>query len=465
MAHIVIIDDDEAICRTLDFHFKRQGFAVSYAHSAEEGMPIAVAPEVDAVILDIRLPGRDGLNLLCDIKRRRPTLPVIMITAFHDFDTTVAAMQGGAVDYVPKPIDLDELDAAVDRVLARDRLRSSDDLVLGAAEPERSQMIGLSFPMKEVFKRIALVAQSRVTVLVLGESGTGKELVARAIHQASAERSHPFVAINCAALVETLLESEMFGHERGAFTGAIHTHRGKVEQAGEGTLFLDEIAELSPCLQGKLLRVLEEREYTPVGGTQTRKSKARFIAATNVNLRDRVVEGTFREDLYYRLNVASVDLPPLRARRGDLRPLVEYLLRKINRDLRRNIRRVSADVIDCLAAYDWPGNVRELDNVLMKAVVMERGDVLTVKALPCELCRPTAPSPRGGMEDASDGGLRSLRELERDHIEKVLASTGWHKGHTCEILGISRPRLERRIREFELRPAPRKDKGPPESVH
>jgi DNA-binding NtrC family response regulator len=454
MAHILIVDDDVAICRTLDLHLKHHGYAVSYAHSAEDGLPMALAGGVDAVISDIRLPGRDGLALLGEIKAGNPALPVIMMTAFHDLDTTVAAMQGGATDYVPKPIDLDELDAALGGVLARDPAGSDEDLVLGAGESGRSPMIGKSSAMKEVFKRIALVAQSRVTVLILGESGTGKELVARAIHQASAERDHPFVAINCAALVETLLESEMFGHERGAFTGAVSAHKGKVEQVGEGTLFLDEIAELSPRLQGKLLRVLEEREYTPVGGSHVRRSKARFIAATNVNLLDRVAEGAFREDLYYRLNVATIELPPLRARRGDLPHLVEHLLRKINRDLRRSIRRVSGEVMACLAAYDWPGNVRELENVLMKAVVMERGDALTAAALPPEVRQ----APREAREDwPEDRPLRSLRDLEHEYIERVLVRTGWHKGRTCEILGISRPKLERRIREFGLRSPRQKD--------
>lgn len=465
MTHILIIDDDEAICRTLDFHLKRQGFAVSFAHSAEDGLPLAVGTKVDAVISDIRLPGRDGLLLLRDIKERRPTLPVIMMTAFHDLDTTVAAMQGGAVDYVPKPIDLDELDAALERVLARDCLGSGADLVLGVPSSGRSQMIGTSFAMKEVFKRIALVAQSRVTVLILGESGTGKELVARAIHEASAERHHPFVAINCAALVETLLESEMFGHERGAFTGAVSAHKGKVEQVGEGTLFLDEIAELSPRLQGKLLRVLEEREYSPVGSRVVKKSNARFIAATNVNLQEQVAEGTFREDLFYRLNVATLDLPPLRARRGDLAPLVECLLRKINRDLRRNIRRVSAEAMERLAAYDWPGNVRELENVLMKAVIVEHGDILTENSLPAEVRRMGLPGVSCCSEAPGEKHLQSLRELERVHIGMVLAQTGWHKGRTCEILGISRPRLERRIREFGLAPPAGKQKSPLEPIH
>lgn len=450
MAHILLIDDDRAICRTLNHHFQQNGHRVSLGHTAEEGAELALSPDIEVIVSDVRLPGRDGLWLLSRIKVDRPALPVIMITAFHDFETTVAAMQGGAVDYVAKPIDLDELDAAIDRTLSRES--HDEGLVIGPPGGANTQIVGQSSAMKAVFKSIGLVAQSRITVLVLGESGTGKELVARAVHNASPDRHHPFIAVNCAALVETLLESEMFGHERGAFTGAVTAHKGKVEQVGEGTLFLDEIAELSLPMQSKLLRILEEREYTPVGSTQVKKSKARFITATNVDLRDRVANGQFREDLYYRLNVATIDLPPLRTRNCDIPLLMDFLLRKINKDLRKTIRRVSVEAMNCLMAYDWPGNVRELENVLMKSVVLERGDVLTVDSLPFEIRREAAV-PKNLFEYECDRPLCSLRELEREHIQRVLAGTNWHKGKTCDILGISRPRLERRIREFGLVPS------------
>jgi len=288
-------------------------------------------------------------------------------------------------------------------------------------------------------------------VMILGESGTGKELVARAIHNASAEKKLPFVAVNCAALVDSLLESELFGHERGAFTGAVNAHKGKIEQAGEGTLFLDEIAELTPLIQGKLLRILEAREYSPVGSTQVKRSSARFITATNVDLQERVASTEFREDLFYRLNVAAINLPPLRERPGDIPLLVDFLLRKINRDLRKNIRRVSGETMACLNAYAWPGNVRQLENTLMKAAVMERGDTLSVDRLPPEISRvQEKQAPTSQPFSAND--FRSLRELEKDHIERVLERTGWHKGKACEILDISRPKLERRIHEFNLIP-------------
>jgi len=452
--HMLIVDDDLAICQTLKSHFQKTGFQVSLANTAEDGITIALSSNIDAIISDIRLPGKGGLDLLHEVKAQKPALPVIMITAFHDLEMTVAAMQGGAMDYVPKPIDLAELDAALGRAFSSSSSAahvSGEALIVGMADDTTTQIVGQSFAMKEVFKSIGLVAQSRVTVMILGESGTGKELVARAIHNASAERKLPFVAVNCAALVDSLLESELFGHERGAFTGAVNAHKGKIEQAGEGTLFLDEIAELTPLIQGKLLRILEAREYSPVGSTQIKKSSARFITATNVDLQERVAAGEFREDLFYRLNVAAINLPPLRERPGDIPRLVDFLLRKINRDLRKNIRRVSGEAMACLNAYAWPGNVRQLENTLMKAAVMERGDTLSIDRLPPEIGRAQEkPAPTSQPSPAND--LRSLRELEKDHIERVLERTGWHKGKACEILDISRPKLERRIQEFNLIP-------------
>ncbi len=458
LIHILIVDDDMAICQTLKSHFQKSAFQVSLVNTAEEGINVALSSNIDAIISDIRLPAKGGLDLLREVKAEKPELPIIMITAFHDMEMTVAAMQCGAMDYVPKPIDLPELDAAVSRALfasSRSEHVTGDPLIIGATDVTPTQIVGQSFAMKEVFKTIALVAQSRVTALILGESGTGKELVARAIHNASAEKDMPFIAVNCAALVDSLLESELFGHERGAFTGAVNAHKGKVEQVGEGTLFLDEVAELTPLIQGKLLRILEAREYSPVGSAQVKKSKARFIAATNVDLQARVASGEFREDLFYRLNVASINLPPLRERQGDMPRLIDFLLRKINRDLRKNIRRVSGEAMACLNAFAWPGNVRQLENVLMKAAVMERGDTLTIDRLPPELRCSRMPISASGIDAPIPKNLLSLREMEKNHIVHVLEKTGWHKGQACEILDISRPKLERRIHEFNLSPPDR----------
>lgn len=452
MPRLLVIDDEEAIGQTLKLHFSQLGFDVIAVNNAMDGLSHLTRGGVDVVVSDIKMPGHDGLWLLEKISENHSGIPVIMITAFHDLDNTVAAMHGGAVDFVPKPIDLDELEQAVDRAINTTADSDGDSLVVGSEQKNAPKgIVGSSRAMQNVFKAVAMVSQSPVTVLLLGESGTGKERISHAIHDASPHSKEPFLAVNCAALVETLLESELFGHERGAFTGAVTAQKGKVDAAGEGTLFLDEVAELSLGMQGKLLRLLEEREYSPVGSTKVKRSTARFIAATNVNLKERVEDGRFREDLYYRLNVFSISIPPLRERHEDLPPLVRYLLAKVNREAQKDIRRVPADVMDAIENYSWPGNVRELENILLKAAVLSTGATLQMSHLPDELTKLTngfdvEPS---AVTDSENRPL-SLKELELQHINRVLAYTGWHKGKSCEILGVSRPRLERRIKEFGL---------------
>ncbi|PHS79689.1 MAG: Fis family transcriptional regulator [Rhodospirillaceae bacterium] len=454
MPQLLVIDDDEAIVQTLALHFGQLGFEVFTASDSLQGLAQVDSHDIDVVISDINMPGQDGLWLLEKINENHPGIPVIMITAFHDLDNTVAAMHGGAVDFVPKPIDLEELENAIERALkAHQKGNVEDDaLVMGDDYKVMPRgIVGSSRSMQNVFRAVAMVSQSPVSVLLLGESGTGKERVSRAVHDASPQSGQPFVAVNCAALVETLLESELFGHERGAFTGAVSAHKGKVEVAGEGTLFLDEIAEMSMAMQGKLLRLLEEREYSPVGSTKIKTSKARFIAATNVDLKERVEEGRFREDLYYRINVFSISIPPLRERREDISLLVRHLLAKINAETQKNICRVPLDVMNALNQFDWPGNVRELENVLLKACVLSTGDTLQLSNLPPELISSSNGEDLTKPQNLNDTAqLISLKELEYQHICRVLACTGWHKGKSCEILGVSRPRLERRINEFGI---------------
>lgn len=443
MATLMIIDDEPTLLRSLELHFVERGFEVSVASSAEEAIERGLidAP-IDLLISDIRMPGMDGLGLLERLVAERPGVPVIIMTAFYDMETTIAAMHGGAVEFMPKPIDIVRLDAAVDQALRR----GADFVSISTGAPD-SPLAGRSRSMADVFRSVALVAQSRATVLITGESGTGKEVVARAIHGASPFRDQPFLAINCAALVETLLESELFGHARGAFTGAYAAHVGKVEAAGEGTLFLDEIAELSLPMQGKLLRLLESREYSPVGSTEIRRSRARFMAATNVDLADSVADGAFREDLYYRLNVVTVRMPPLRERKADIPLLVDNLLRRINSETGRQIQRISSDAMRALESHDWPGNVRELENVLTRAAVLARGEVIVA----VDLQDAPHPANQGGDASSQDSAEpASLREVERDHIQRVLEATDWHKGRTCDILGISRSRLDRKLREYGL---------------
>jgi len=447
VSRVLVVDDDQASARTLQLHLRAEGHDTVVAHDAEAGLTAAAELQPDLLILDIRMPGRSGLEVLPEFKALQPAPHVIMITAFHDMDTTIEAMQQGAEDYIHKPVDIDELDAALERILGLGR---ADNLVpTSDAAGGRFDMVGRSRAMKDVFKNIGLVARSNTTVLITGESGTGKELVARAVHNASGNADGPFVAVNCAAVVETLLESDMFGHEKGAFTGAVGRQPGKFALAAGGTIFLDEVGEMSPAMQAKLLRVLQYKEFTPLGSKAAVRTDARIIAATNVELADRVTQGRFREDLYYRLRVVNVHLPPLRERPEDLPDLVQTLLARINADLRSGITHIDQAVIDCFGDYAWPGNVRELENMLLKSVALTAGNTLTLDQLPPELqgaCATPEMPPAGAV------GLCSLAEMERDHVARVLQATEWHRGQACKILDVSRPRLRRIMREYNLEP-------------
>ena len=443
---VLVVDDDVGICRTLQLHLTGNGYDIDVAHSVEQGLGHAQRTVPDLVILDIRMPGLSGLDGLVEFKNRFPDVHVIMITAFHDMDSTIEAMQSGAEDYIHKPIDIDELDSAIARILAPDRSKTVETGDSGNGVGGNT-MVGRSHAMKEVYKTIGLVATSPVTVLITGESGTGKELVARAIHRVSTHSNGPFVAVNCAALVETLLESDMFGHEKGSFTGAINRQPGKFALAKDGTIFLDEIAELSPAMQAKLLRVLQEKEFTPVGAKHAEKTTARVIAATNVDLKERVQQGSFRNDLYYRLQVVNIQLPPLRERKEDILDLVQALLARINTQLDRNVRQLSMDVITCLQDYHWPGNVREMENVLAKAVALCPGNVIT-RDLVGDICEPRNSSQSSPEELPLSQW--SLDDITCAHVRRVLEATHWHKGQACDVLGISRPRLRRMINQFEL---------------
>ncbi|MFT6915934.1 MAG: two-component system response regulator AtoC [Motiliproteus sp.] len=447
MSQLLIIDDDLAICRMLELHFRIEGHSVSVAHSVDEGLASALQTPPELIILDIRMSGKSGLEGLLEFKIQAPNARVIMITAFHDMESTIQAMQGGADDYIHKPIDLVQLDKAVRNAFQHSQ-PSDTELDLVAHIVSSSAMVGSSSAMREVFKTIGRVSGNTATVLITGESGTGKELVARAIHNASDRRDGPFVAINCAALVETLLESEMFGHERGSFSGAVSQQLGKFALAENGTLFLDEVGELSLTIQAKLLRVLQEREFVPLGGKKALTTNARIITATNVNLQEAVKQKRFREDIYYRLEVVQIQLPPLRERQEDIIDLVPVLLSRINRDLNAGVTRVSSDVMEALQAHRWPGNVRELENVLTKAVALCPSSCLTPDLLPTALqglsidavvAQPSLDNPQARC---------SLKEMEQAHVYSVLQETDGHKGQACEILGISRPRLQRMLADF-----------------
>ena len=448
MTRILVVDDDRASCRMLEFHLRAQGHQAASVHDVDDALERLAADPFDLLILDIRMPGRSGLEGLPEFRARHPRIPVIMITAFHDMDSTIEAMQQGAADYIHKPIDLDELDAAIAK-LAPDRPREQERLQATASGGRDLEMVGRSRAMKEVFKTIGLVARGPATVLITGESGTGKELVARAIHRAGEHPEGPFVAVNCAAVVETLLESDLFGHEKGAFSGAVGRQTGKFALARGGTIFLDEVGEMSPAMQAKLLRVLQYKEFTPLGAKEAETTDARIIAATNEDLAEAVAQGRFREDLYYRLQVVNIHLPPLRERREDLLDLVQALLGRINRELRRGVTHISRDVLEAFEAWDWPGNVRELENTLMKAAALSSGDTLTLDLLPGAMRRGLPQRP---AEPPAGEGLTSLAEAEKAHVLRVLQAVDWHRGRACGILGVSRPRLRRMMREYGLEP-------------
>ncbi len=448
MSTILIVDDDTASCRTLQLHFRTLGHETLIAHSVDEGLGHAAAASPDLIVLDIRMPGRSGLEGLPDFKKRYPGAGIIMITAFHDMESTIQAMQRGADDYIHKPIDIDELDGAVNRILANANT-CEKKVQMPSGKDEPPAMVGRSRKMKEIFKTIGLVADSPVTILLTGESGTGKELVARAIHRSSSRANGPFVAVNCAALVETLLESDLFGHEKGAFTGAVSNQPGKFALARGGTIFLDEIGETSPAIQAKLLRVLQEKEFTPLGAKKMETTDARVIAATNIDIEESVKSGHFREDLYYRLQVVNIHLPPLRERKEDLLDLVQALLARINREMHCNISGLTLEVMECFQRYDWPGNIRELENVLMKSAALCAGNTITPDLLPPPLrCCKEKPS----LERNRPLWQLSLEEVEAIHVQRVLNACSWHKGQACEILGISRPRLRRMIQHHNLTP-------------
>jgi DNA-binding NtrC family response regulator len=377
MARILIVDDEHSILDSLEMFLGEKGHDVFKAATGGEGLEQFYRSKPDVVILDIRLPDSNGLDILNEIQNDGYFTKVIMITAFQDMETTIEAMKRGAYDYIHKPLDIDEVEKAVNRALQILEVDRETPL-LGGSRKQANQdvIIGKSEKMREIFKMIGLLCQNRATVFIQGETGTGKELVARVIHRNSLFDKEPFVTLDCSSVVETLLESELFGHEKGAFTGASHTKLGKIELAGRGTLFLDEVGELPLSLQGKFLGFIQRREYMRVGGQYTLASNCRIIAATNRDLTAMVREGTFKEDLYYRIRVVTIHVPPLRERLSDIPDLVNHFLQKINLELCTNVSKLQNGVMDRLMEHPWIGNVRELENVLVEAVIRVQGNVI-----------------------------------------------------------------------------------------
>lgn len=446
-ARILICDDEEGIRRYLQKMFQASEFEVE---TFAEGTSLLQRLEggsdgdADILVLDVRMPDMDGIEVLKRAKKLRPTLPVVVMTAFGTIDSAVEAIKFGAYDYVTKPFPKEKILGVIENALELDLLLKENRVLKEELNRPDSpdNIIFVSDKFREVYELTLQVAQSDANILVLGESGTGKELIAGAVHYNSPRRSRRFLSINCAALSDTLLESQLFGHVRGAFTGAITTQKGLLEEADGGTLFLDEIGDVSAAVQAKLLRVIQERDFIPVGATKAKSVDIRFVAATNKNLAKEVQEGRFREDLYYRLNVITIDLPPLRERPEDIEPLAEHFMRKYARRIKKELRGISPEALQLLRSYRWPGNVRELENVMERAVILSRGDQVLPAVLPLR-GKESPPPPR-------DNRLIPLETVEREHIERVLRQTGYHKSRTAEILGISRKTLDRKIAEYAI---------------
>lgn len=446
MDKILIIDDDESIRKTLESYLKKLSYAVFTASNGIEGIETAEKEHPDLVITDIRMPGADGFEVLKRVKEIDDHIHVIIITAYDDMNSTVKAMQKGAYDYIEKPLEIDKLKIIIKRALNNKHMSEQlASFISEEAEEYKPEniLIGKSPEMKEVYKKIGQTSSSRVTVLIEGESGTGKELVARAIHYSGITKDKPFVPVNCTALTESLLESELFGHVKGAFTGSVRDKKGKFEIADEGTIFLDEISEITPNLQVKLLRILQQKEFERVGGETVIPMKARIIAATNKDLNTLVRENQFREDLYFRLKVVSIYVPPLRKKVDDIPLLVNHFLNKINNELHKNVVKVPAEVMEMLKNHYWVGNVRELENTLMQAVVLSTDDVLNKENV--LLRKPAKEEMNNG-----NSALVSLSEVEKRYIKKVLDAVKWDKNKAHNILGISLPTLYSKIENYKL---------------
>ncbi len=457
MEKILVIDDDQSIRKTLTSYLKKQNYEVLSADNGKAGIDIVKSELPDLVITDIRMPGADGFEVLNNVKEIDPHIHVIIITAFDDMQTTVKAMQQGAYDYIEKPLEIENLKITIKRALENKKLSDKLNTFVNEKTEEYlvgNTLIGKTPQMRQVYKKIGQVSSSRVTVLIEGESGTGKELVARAIHYSGVTKTHPFVAVNCTALTESLLESELFGHVKGAFTGSIRDKKGKFELAGEGTIFLDEISEISPNLQVKLLRILQQKEFEKVGGELLIPMKARIIAATNKNLNELVKAGKFREDLYFRLKVFSIDIPPLRERIEDIPFLVSHFLNKINLELHKNVNKIPEEVMELLKNNYWVGNVRELENTLMQAVVLSSDDVLLKENILLRKSGQLSAMPEDNQSIKTE--FISLEELEKRHIKNILEALKWDKNKAHKILGISLPTLYSKIEHYKLSPFDKK---------
>jgi len=464
MPTLLVIDDELSVLYSFQRAFTNEATLVLSAQTAAEGLRKVRESSPDVVILDLQLPDRSGLEVFHEIHAAVPRLPVIFITAHGTTDTAIEAMKGGAFDYLVKPVDLDRLQQILERAFQAARWMQTAT-VLPTEEPVE-RILGRSVVIQEMSKSIGRIAPQEVNVLILGESGSGKELVARALYQHSQRVDHPYLAINCAAIPENLLESELFGHEQGAFTGAQKRRIGKFEQCDGGTLFLDEIGDMSLPLQAKMLRLLQDQEFQRVGGNETLRTSVRILTATNLDLEKQVEASLFRKDLYYRLKVVTIRVPPLRERLEDVSELSHSFLFRFNRELNLDVRALAPQTLDLLQTYHWPGNVRELQGVIKQAMLNSSGHLLLPEFLPRELHRPSAalpaPRPADGRLDVesliesclADGQedihRRVLEAVERVLLPRVLAHTRGHQAQASDVLGLNRTTLRSKLRNLGL---------------
>ena len=446
---ILIIDDDTSLRRVLEYNLQEAGYSVAAAASGEEGLRLFAEVQPFLVISDMKMPGMDGMQVLKSVKERSPETPVIMITAFGSVDMAVEAMKAGAYDYITKPFNRDELRLTVAKALQFSSLFQENRQLKSqlADRADFSAIIGSSAAMEKLFQVVAKVADTEASVLITGESGTGKELVARSIHSRSSRKSGPFVAINCAAIPHDLLESELFGHMKGAFTGAVRDKTGKFSLADGGTLFLDEVGDLPPLLQPKLLRALQERVIEPVGGTKEHKLDVRVVAATNLDMEKAISDGAFREDLYYRLAVIPLHLPPLRQRRDDIPLLLRHFCG------RHGAETVQFDkaALAVLVSYPWPGNVRELENLVERLLIMRNGDTITAEDLPEKVLHNQRLVSAGTVVNLPPEGY-PLEQLEREVVVQALERNNWNQTAAARFLRIPRHTLIYRMEKYAITP-------------
>ncbi len=453
METILVVDDEKNYLLVLKELLVDEGYEVLTAQSGANALAILSETELDLVVTDMKMPGMSGLELLERLKLKDPQLPVVMMTAFGTVEKAVEAMKKGAFDYISKPFDNESLKKTVATALNMWRVIKENRFLSQELKDKfgPSDLIGNSPAIQQVRELIQKVAVTKATVLVTGESGTGKELVARAIHAQSPRRDKPLISVNCSALAETLLESELFGHERGSFTGATSQRKGRFEIADGGTLFLDEVGEMAPSVQVTLLRVLQNREFERVGGNKTIKVDVRLIAASNRDLKEEIPRGTFREDLYYRLNVVHIEVPPLRDRRDDLPILTRYFLERFSKELNKETPTLTPEAMTTIMDYHWPGNIRELENMLERAVILASGSLIHVDDLPIHPKCPT--SQDWAADQVIPPGLKLnevLEMVEKKMILNALAKTGHVQSHAAELLGIGRNLLFYKIKKFNL---------------